>query len=381
MSNTVANQTWAMINDVNASLRAQQRTRKEGSERIAQANSSKQSVYELQQIEKDVILPADPQARQTAVARNGAKAGSGSNKPQLPSPKNNWNGWLNEDADQPGLISILGTVLALQAKTNSNFWSTLWQQASQSMMMEVKFAPIIGNAINGAYQAQSAATANQADQSWQEGVSSMITFALSVGVSTYADVKDPENPLNQDKDDIDNVDETAKNPSANTPSSLANDEDIEMDDLDEESKTAQQQNANTQQKAEADETREEKFSERGKRYLNNTKSAWELGQKRFVSILGRGMQTAQMFMMASDGITKFFITSPHQAKQALYQSQEGGLQAISKEAEQYAQFYGQDFSREEDLRQGAGQNIDYGMNILKSSADNITQTVNSMFRG
>lgn len=98
------------------------------------------------------------------------------------------------------------------------------------------------------------------------------------------------------------------------------------------------------------------------------------------SILLKVAQAGQTMQMLAHGSTSI-VESQYQSKQAEKQQEEGQAQALNKESEQYAQFYGQSFSRSEDLRQGGQQNIDYAMNILKSAVDTITQTVTSMFRG
>lgn len=356
MTGSVISQSWAMIDDTNRAIRREQSRHKEGSERIAEENSSTKNVSGLQQLEKDVVLRADPNTKQLAV--NATKTG-GSDKPALPDPEIDWNA-LQGVGHGPGLISIIGAVLCLQAKSNSNFWSTLWKQASQSMMMEVKFAPIIGNAIKSQYDAQSAATQSQSDQAKNEGGISLAMFGVGCAMAAYSEFKDPENPLNQDEDSITSKDETM------TPKTDA------------EATATERTNQQTDKLvSENDKSWADRAKRVGKWILDKGKA----GQKRFSNLLTKGSQQIMMMQMLSDGTTKFFVTSKYQAQQALYQSQEGGSAAVSKEAEQYSQFYGQDFSRSEDLRQGSQQLLDYGMNILKSTADSITQTSTSMFRG
>jgi hypothetical protein len=356
MSNSITNQTtWMLIDEVNYSNGRAQVSQKQGEARVAEENSSTVTVESLQKFEKDVLVPSNADKGNGIL--DAESSGGAPSKAPLPSPKQNWSAFQGSGAGEPGLISIIGTVLALQSKTNSNFWSTLWQQASKSMMMEVQFAPIIGNAIRAQYDAEAAATKSQADQAAQEGIISMVMFGTAVLMAGYMEWNDEASPGNKGEDVESEVETKAKMNGATQTEQT----DLETNKL-----------INNQDESNLD---------RLKRYWNNFQSKFSKGQARFTSLLGKGIQTTTMMSMASDGITKYFVTSKHQAEQAMYQAQQGGCQALSQEAQQYSQFYGQDFSREEDLRQGTSQNIDYAMNILKSAADSITQTVTSMFRG
>jgi hypothetical protein len=360
MSSVSVDNNWILDDAIRSSLRQTRGSQKQGSAYVAKENSSLQTITDLQKIEKDVILVANPGERQANVRAGVTSSAAG--KPQLPPPGLNWNALQGVGAPEQGLIAIIGSVLCLQAKTNSNFWSTLWKQASQSMMMEVKFAPIIGDAINAAYQAQAAATQSQAEQSRTDGIISLCMFGGSMVMAAYMEGTDEENPLNQDDESIADVNKTAQ--ANNAPANNL--------------ETAQN-NVNNEA-TQADNKASEAWEQRAKRYWNKFKQGMSRGQKRVTSYLGNAMKMTMMFSMLNDGVTKL-NDAKYQAQQASYQSQEGGCQALSKESEQYAQFYGQDFSREEDLRQGNQQNIDYAMNILKSAADSITQTITAMFRG
>src|SRR5262249_53230319 len=128
MSNSIATQTWEMINNVNASLKYQN----EEDQASIQDNAGNR-VASLQLIEKDVVLAADPDAGSTVSADHQQSTTAG--QPSLTTPTINWNALQGVGSQQEGLISIIGYVLALQAKSNSNFWSTLWQQATTSMQM------------------------------------------------------------------------------------------------------------------------------------------------------------------------------------------------------------------------------------------------------
>lgn len=350
MSNSVANQTWNMINTVNSSVRHSQTTQKQGEALIAEENR----VIDIQQLDKDVIVPADLHAGQAQYKQSvGA-----SNKPQLPYPENEWNAFQDGDDDQPGLISIIGTVLALQAKTNSNFWSTMWKQASMSMMTQVKFAPIIAEAIIDQYDAQSNATDAQASQAMFSGITNLGAFVMTLGLAyNIPDAVDtPTNPEGPP------VEAQTEGPAPDESAPGTEDAALE-----------EQADGITN-----------KTDPTGSQRLDATKDEAGAVMKRGGTWMGKYtqkfLQVVQGTAMMSQASTGF-SDSHYQGVQAAQQKIEGQAAAVSKESEQYAQFFGQDFSRDEDLRQGSGQNIDYAMNILQQAANTITQTVTSMFRG
>lgn len=347
MDYSIECQTFQMIESTNTTIQNERLREKECEKRVGKTNR----LNTLQNLEKDVILPSDH--------HEGVKGGKvAKSKPQLPSPTKNWSGLTNGEENEPGLIAIMGQVLALQAKTNSNFWSTLWKQASQSMELEVKFAPVIGNAMRSQFGAEATATRIQAEQSKQEGMINISTFCMGVAMAGYMEYKDPNEPTSEDDDKEFGLEKKApaKNIASETDKSISN-IDKEIDD---ETTSSRQ---------------------RFKKGWNKVKTGMTKGQKRFTGFLLKSAQTSTMMSSASQGFTSYFVSAPLQNKKAIYEGLQGQYAAVSKEAEQYAQFYGQSFSRTEDLRQGSSQNIDYAMNILKSAADALTQTVTSMFRG
>lgn len=350
MSNSVANQTWNTINTVNSSLRHSQTAHKQGEALIAAENR----VIDLQQLEKDVIVPADLHRGQAQYKQSVGSSG----KPQLPSPESEWNAFQDGDNDQPGLIAIIGKVLALQAKTNSNFWSTMWKQASTSMMTQVKFAPIIGEAIVDQYNAQSAATDAQSSQAMFSGITNLSTFVITLGVA-YKIPDAVDTPTNPEGPPVEAKTEglTPSEPEPDTPEAALNQQTDEII------------NKNKLTGSE----RFEAFTEEAGKVMTRG-GAW---MGKYVPKFMQAVQGTAIMSQASTG----FSDSHYQGLQAAQQKIEGQAAAVSKESEQYAQFFGQDFSRDEDLRQGSGQNIDYAMNILQQAANTITQTVTSMFRG
>lgn len=349
MSNTIDQQTWQLSESLSLSVLEQQKADRRHSEQVVE----NKHLARLQKHEKDVVLPVDPQDKKTV--RAGKKGFE--EKPKLPSPLLAFNGFGDQDDDQEGLISIIGKVLALQAKTNSNFWSIAWKQASESMMMSVKFAPIIADAIKGAAAAQAAGTLQDASQTWFAGVANLAGFGGSIVLGTFMEVKDPEAEFK--KPDPDNAFEVegskhaAVEAEAEQPSVMQ-----KLDDM-------------------VNKTTPGKFCKR------TVKAGWKginKLQKLLTGAASKSLQASQQISMLVQGSTSLQASSCMTEK-ARQEALAGQKQAVSKEAEQYAQFYGQSFNRQEDLRSGSSQNIDYAMNIMKSAADSITQTVTSMFRG
>ena len=373
MSSTVNQSTWEMINATSYEVQESAKAQKQGQARIAQSNHSQGK----QKVAKDVIIPS-------AGDELGGKIGKGSKgeaKPQIPTPKAKFAGLKGDDVDESGepqngktlgLIAIIGEVMALQAKSNSNFWSTLWKQAFQSMTMEVKFAPIIGDAIKSAYTAQSEATQADANMSKEDGIISLVMFGgsmLMAGVSEFSSEAEADNDLKtEDETALENGGGEGTDPEGG----------IEMDSLNEEEQSAQQTENDVNRTVNREES---SWKSRAKRYLKFVKDVGGRSQTKLGNILGKGMQYAMGADMLSRGITGYFVDSKYKSQMAAKQGEEGQAQALSKEAEQYAQFYGQSFSRSDSMAQGTQQNLDYAMNILKSAADTITQTVTSMFRG
>ncbi|MFC2049477.1 hypothetical protein ACFLR2_02240 [Chlamydiota bacterium] len=358
MSGTIANQTtasetWQMIEEVNASLAQDKTTQKQGQAQIATGNREAGLAAAI----KDVVLPASPDGKLTGTANNPGSAG----KPQLSYPSYDSSVFDGADQQQTGLIAIIGEVLALQAKTNSNFWSTLWKQASQSMEMQVKFAPIVGDAIRSQYNAQSQATLAQSNQSYTDAFISFGMFAAAMGTAAFQEFTDPAEEIPNDPA-TENTDETANA------------------ETDADANSPQATEETTQQTDKVLNDEQEVNTSRLRKAWNKISSKLSLGQKRLTGFLGKGMQATQAFGMLSSASTSM-NDSKYQNQQAAFQSLEGQAAATSQEAQMYSQFYGQDFTRMEDLRQGSSQNLDYAMNMLQQAANSITQTVTSMFRG
>lgn len=369
MNNTIQNQEWEINQTINFQLQEQKKADQRGNERLFEIRQH----HTKEKLGKDKILPASGDS-QVSKPEKGKKVES---KPTLASPAVAFAGLKGEDeggndGQTLGLIAIIGEVMALQAKSNSNFWSTLWNQASEGMNLEVKFAPIIGNAINSSYMAQSAATQAQADMAKEDGLINLFMFggamfmgAVSEVTSEADDAADPKNPNTLAKlgDDDDENERLSSDSSGNPAEQTVRQEEQTENDVTE---TINKENKSWKGRA----TRTGKI----------VKDVGGKAYKRLGNIFGKGMQYSMSMDALNRGITGYFVDSKYQNLKAVNEAYEGQAQALSKESEQYAQFYGQSFSRSEDLRNGAQQNIDYVMNILKSAADTISQTVTSMFQ-
>lgn len=343
---TIASETWQLIEGANTALSQSQNTQKKGQAQIASGNRIAGNEVEV----LDSILSFIESGKQ-APAHAANQLGSPS-KPQLPYPGYNSSIFDGTGEQETGLISIIGAVLALQAKSNSNFWQTLWKQAGDSMQIQVAFAPIVGSAIKNQYLAQSNATSAQASQSKWDAVISLGMFVLTMGTAGAMEGADPLEDAGPKEDPV----EYEK-----TANTTANDTVLEDDA------------ANVTNNSEQNQSRIE-------REWGNFKAKSTPVMRKAASWLGRGLQVAQLTGMISQ-----FGTGLNGSKwlqiQSEQQKEEGLHAAASQEGQMYSQFYSQDFSRMEELRQGSSQNIDNAMNILQQAANTITQTTTSMFRG
>jgi|GEM_PF-4030911 len=345
----LANLTWQMIEEVDASRKQSNTQQKKGEGKVAAQNRSQQQLL-------DLIVAAE-----TGKPVQQTPGGGPAAKPQLPNPDSNSQIFGGGDDQDQGLISIIGQVLALQAKTNSNFWSSLWKQASQSMEMQVNFAPVVGAAIKAQYQAQSDATAAQAEQSSTDAWINIGMFAFAGFNAGMQEVETPDSEINNAKD-VAAVDKTAE---ANAPSA-------------EQAIQATQEELNVADDVMNGETDSwwpncEKTWEKAKSLMSRGKNIYTS----FSAKLAQNSQMTQVLAQASTG----WNDAKYQGRIAAQQVIQGQNEAVSQEAQMYSQFYGQDYTRMEDLRQGSGQNLDYAMNMLQQASNTITQTVTSMFRG
>ncbi|MCH9626868.1 MAG: hypothetical protein S4CHLAM2_04990 [Chlamydiales bacterium] len=357
MSSTINNQ-------ISETVRHHAQAEKRGQERIAHAHRTAAKG----KVGKDYVLPSTGDTKPVLPKK-------GETKPKLPTPKTPFSGLKGDDQGEEGktmgLIAIIGEVMALQAKSNSNFWSTMWKQASTSMMMQVKFAPVIAKAIKCSYEAQAQSTQAQATSARLTGTINLVMFGATVVIGTYMGLRDETGESGPSQNDAKATEETAQ--------AGADAQSAELEESGNNEKIAEQrQNDELADEVRAQETNGKKAQIKGA--FKKMQEIGGKGPKLLSTILTKFSHVSSgMTMLANGGSS--LVDAQYKSIQSEKQEEEGQAQALNKESEQYAQFYGQSFSRSEDLRQGGQQNIDYAMNILKSSVDTITQTITSMFRG
>lgn len=315
---------------------------------------------------QDTVGTAQQQAQ-----KGKEEATTTSLKAQLPAPTKGFSGLTGDDGETQGqtmgLLAIIGEVMALQAKSNSNFWKTQWQQASQSMMMQVKFAPIIGNAVKAQYQAQADATKAQADESKWNGIIFAGSFVMCVGGAGIAVGKEAMDATNSvAEDELGNAENEGEAAAGAGDLNNAGD-DLEAENAD-----------NQVQQGQVEEQVNNENASRWKNTLKWLKDGASKGGKRFSEWMGKSVQGAQLAQMQAQASTNL-VSNKYQNIQAQQQGIQGQQASLDKMSEQYAQFYGQNFSRNEDLRNSAQQNIDTAMNTLSQAANAITSTVTQMF--
>ncbi|MCB1181111.1 MAG: hypothetical protein KDK55_03705 [Chlamydiia bacterium] len=310
--------------------------------------------------------------------------------------------WLGEK-NTPSIIAIIGEVLALQAKTNSNFWSTLWKEASLGMKFAVNFAPLIAKAVTSSYNYQAAQSRQESDMAMWSSIISFSMFAMALGWGGIEEYSE-ETP--------------SKKTPEGTNETLGTGDDPEVEELNEmdKIKSNMEKSSDTEESESESESEEIESSEEAKnkkvieleddendaveeqleqtKRKNDQNSPGTVMQRKTLGLKDSFKEKMKPIgRILTKTAEKGFIVNTmtqagtqaneagHKANIAVIQEKIGTQEAASKEMEQFAQYWNQFFSRAEDLRQGSQQFIDYSMNILKSVSDSITQTVQSMFRG
>lgn len=290
---------------------------------------------------KDVVAPATVNEKATA-----SKAKT---QPKLPIPTKGGKGNPFDESGGPSIQAIIGEVLILQAKDQSDFWSIVWKQASQAQEEFIKFAPLIARQTKATWDAQAAMSMNESSSAFYNGISDALAAGLAIGMGAFM----PEEEAAAGDGEAVGANNIAKD----AEEAVANDVEQGGNALKEESQGAF--------------SKVKKFGQ----------AAWKsLGKKNLSKKLMKAMSYAQGMQVMS-GASKGFIDSKYKALIAECQKQAGQSDSVAKESEQFAQYWSQLFSRQEDLRGAAQQNLDYGMNVFKSISDTTTQTILSMFRG
>lgn len=364
-----------IIKSINYALHETEKAMKYGDGHALKAYKS-QKKLELERAKAVTRLSSG--ADQTGKAGKKAK-GKAENKPTLQAPTTNFTGFSDQaqSGQTMGLIAIIGEVMAMQAKTNSNSWKTFFDQSFQSMMQSVKMAPVIGNAIKNSFDAQANSKLAQASMSETEAIISLSSFALTIGGTAFAEFKEAKTAGDEIKNDgIAAKDETVAATNDTVTRTTSDAENNRSMSADASPGGTNMQNTTKEELLKAEEALGNKRTSRLKAIMENSKKA----QTKLGTFFRNASGIAQTMTMANQGALAI-NNSQGQTKQAYYSKEEGKAQAFSKQAESYQQFYNQSVSRTDALTQGSQQNVDYAMNILKSAADTITQTTTAMFRG
>lgn len=277
-------------------------------------------------------------------------------KPQLPAPFIEYQ--LIDQAlgheQEVSLISILAAVLVMQATMSSNFWETLFNEASQQMEASIKLAPVIASAVQKGWDEQAAISENEAHSALAEGIVNIAAFAASSLMGAMAPGEAGATSA---------ADEAAETTVTET------EEGMELTDM---SQGVKEADATVQDGTGAATSKVSKA-------VSATKTAWKNANLVMKAIV-RGQGYAQMFGMLAQGINGI-TTYIYKVKIARDQKLVGQWQALEKTLEGYSQYYSQGFSRTDNLTQGSEKNIQSAMDILNQIASGITQAVSSGFRG
>ncbi len=308
------------------------------------------------------------------------------------------------------LIAIMAEVMVLQAKSNQDFFSSLWQGASESMNMEAQLAPIVATATLQAGLAQAAQSKAQGSQALIEGCVNLAVFGVSLGIGAYMGIAEADaeglkavaDEANKQTDttlltkapgeavegisgaeDVEDVASAAGAAREGTDGSAAADdaeaEGVTESDAAAAKTTAAKQAAKTQTAEEASIAEQtDKGSLAAKRSIwDKISNAWK-NSSPVLKGLTAASNAAQMLNGLTQGITGT-ITYVYQNKIAAYQIQGAEWQAIEKMGDIQVQFFGQAFGRAEGMSQQAQQNISTALQLLEGIVSSITQTVTSGF--
>ncbi len=319
-------------------------------------------VLREEQIEGQRIRKAQAQissrddVRPSSSGEVSSPAGSPST-PVIPSPSNS-SPSDNAIDDSGSIIAIIGQVLILQAKSNSNFWSTVWKQASQSMELSVSQAKIMAQAIVDSANQQSAATQAEADMAQKDGIAGFTTGLLCLGMGLYGSFTDPAEKA-ADAGVTNETDEAAST--------------MQKDAVKAENSSEKEINETI--------NKENTASSKAQRFFKSFNSWRERGMKGLMKAFEKAAAAGQTFMPLSQASSQLFVDSPAKTAIAQMQKAKGAADALEKQAEQFAQYYNQDFQRVEGLRESSQQNLNEALQVLQKASDGLTAVVNRMFQG
>lgn len=350
MSTPVDNQTWQLNNLMGHSVGKAQITQKRGQAQIAQ--SQRVAGKQNSNIDSVRAAPADQESPPILTKIFGPEG-----QPRIPNPSSQSKIYEGASEPEKNLIALIGIIMSIQAKKDSNFWSNLWKFSTLNMQMQTQLAPLAGGAILAQFNAQKEATLAKHAMSQSDGVIHFGSFGLglvSTGVDEYQNggKQSPTDPASENEDETKLVD----------PDTLP---------IDAVSKSSADQVLNQ---------KNESWQAQASKTWDHIKGKLAGAQQRINGFLNKAPQYTEQMGRASVGMIGL--------NDAKYKCQEEAFNGIATEAAStsraantYSQFYDKNFNLLKDLREGSGQNLNYAMNLLLQASNSITHSAVSMFQG
>jgi hypothetical protein len=274
--------------------------------------------------------------------------------------------YAGSEPEERNLLALVGEVMTLQAKRNSDFWSDLWKMASLNMEKQVELAPLASAATSLQYEAQSKATSAQQAQSSANGSAYLMGAGGALVKNIYDEYKQ----------------ESGTNPSPSDPA-VEHENETERATQDEQAR-AQAALDPTQR------TREEGLNEAADQSLQQGQP---LGMRTGVYAKGK----TEAFFKKFRSWLKSSITKVEQAagfarlvvgmndargqnEQVTYKGLSDQAASTSRIIQAYAQGCGKGVGWMDDFKRGGGQNLSHAMNLLQQAANSLTHTLKAMFR-
>ena len=331
MSTSVDHQTRHITDHYSAT------TAKRGQAEIAQSHRA----VGKPALDIDVVVPA------AFVGKEAASSLSTDGQPSLPRPVAASKVYQGASSSDESLLALMGTILLLQAKKDSNFWSTMWKMATMSMQMQVELAPLAGKAIQAQFTAQSTATLTESERNNSNGMTIGMGAGGTIAKEAYSAYTEPKSVPKAPAVEYD----PENSPDANPLSAQENP------------------------------------------VLETTDSTWDFGKmwectKSTATLIGKGaydtVDGASEMAKKTSAFTKIMVDltdAKFHDQQQSFQNIQRMAAATAQSTQVFANFFGQNFSKMEEFRQGCGQNLTSAMNILQQATNSISQSATSMFRG
>ena len=331
---------------------------------------------------------------------------SPSSKPGLAKP---WEVLIEAEANSISstkginLIAIMSEVMVLQAKSNQDFFKSLWQGASEAMNMEAELAPVVAKATLQAGLAQAAQSKAEGSKALIEGVVSLTTFVASVGfgigmgmaasagaegtedvANTGLDVKNLTKDASETDETISGAGEDVAATAGTDGSAAANTADPEaVAEADSDAAAAGRKGLEKAETKGAEETDaiEKKTTKGAEKAALSRMAAAKKAVKEMHPAL-KGLIEATNASMLMNGLSQGIngiVTYVYSNRIAAYQIKAAEWQAVEKMGDIQVQFFGQAFGRAEGMSQQAQQNINTALQLLEGMVSAITQTVTSGF--